>query len=113
MYKYILLACFSGILSAFSQVLLKKGSLKENRSAILDYLNPYVIGGYGITFLCMVLMIVAYKGMPFKYGSIIESLVFLHVMILSKVFFGEKITPKKMIGNLFIVIGVIIFSLQR
>ena len=113
MYKYILIAGFSGMLSAASQVLLKKGSMKKNRSAVFDYLNPYVIGGYGITFLCMILMIIAYKGLPFKYGSIIESLVFLYVMVLSKLFFNEKITRKKLAGNCLIVLGVIIFSMQK
>jgi len=113
MLKYALIAGFSGVLSAVSQVLLKKGSLKKNKSVLWDYLNPYVIGGYGITFLCMVLMILAYRGLPFKYGSIIESLVFLYIMILSKLVFEEKITRKKVIGNLFIIAGVIIFSLQK
>lgn len=113
MLKYALIAGFSGILSAISQVLLKKGSMKKNRSVVFDYLNPYVIGGYGITFLCMVLMILAYRGLPFKYGAIIESLFFLYIMILSKLFFDEKITKKKLIGNFIIVAGVIIFSLQK
>lgn len=113
MLKYILIAGFSGMLSAVAQVLLKKGSMRENKSAVFDYLNPFVIGGYAITALCMVLMIIAYKGMPFKYGAIIESLVFLYIMILSKMIFNEKITKKKLIGNLFIVAGVIIFSLQK
>lgn len=113
MVKYVLIAGFSGFLSSFSQVLLKKGSMHRSRSVIFDYLNPYVIGGYAITLLCMVLMILAYKGLPFKYGAIIESLVFLYVMILSKLFFNEKITRKKLLGNILIVAGVILFSLQR
>lgn len=62
-------------------------------------------------FLCMILMIMAYKGMQFKYGAIIESLVYLYVMILSRIFFKEEITRKKVIGNMLIVCGVIVFSL--
>ena len=113
MVKYVLIAGFSGFLSAFSQVLLKKGSMKKTKSLIFDYFNPYVIGGYGITILCMILMILAYRGLPFKYGSIIESLVFLYVMILSRLVFHERITRKKLLGNLFIITGVILFSLQK
>lgn len=76
-----------------------------------EYINIYVIGGYGITFLCMILMIIAYRGMPYKLGAILESLVYLYVMILSSLLLGEKLTPKRIVGNLLIVCGVAIFSM--
>ena len=111
MVKYILIAVFSGILSAFAQVLLKKSSEGTYESRISEYLNPYVIVGYGITFLCMILMILAYKGLPYKYGAVLESLVYLYTMILSGIFLREKISLRKIVGNLFIVCGVVAFSL--
>lgn len=101
------------MLSSFSQILLKKSAQKEKESVIKEYLNPYVIGGYAITAICMVLTIIAFKGMPFKYGAVLESLTYLYIMILSKILLGEKLTKKKVIGNIIIVIGVIIFSLGR
>lgn len=113
MIKYYLIAIFSGVLSSFSQILLKKSAQKEKDSAIKEYLNLYVIGGYAITALCMVLTIIAFKGMPFKYGAVLESLTYLYIMVLSRIFIGEKLTKKKVIGNLIIVTGVIIFSLGR
>ena len=61
----------------------------------------------------MILMIIAFKGMPYKYGAVLESLTYLYIMILSRVFIGEKLTKKKVLGNLIIVAGVIIFSLGR
>ncbi len=94
-----------------SQVLLKKSSTVQRKSVVFEYLNPYVIIGYGITFLCMLLMIYAYKGITFKLGAILESLTYLYVMILGKIFFKEKITVKRIIGNLLIVSGVIVFSI--
>lgn len=111
--KYYLIAIFSGVLSSFSQILLKKSAQKEKDSVIKEYLNPYVIGGYAITALCMVLTIIAFKGMPYKYGAVLESLTYLYIMVLSRIFIGEKLTKKKIIGNLIIVAGVIIFSLGR
>ncbi|MBQ7673316.1 MAG: EamA family transporter [Alphaproteobacteria bacterium] len=108
--KYVAIAVFSGVLSAFSQVLLKKSSGIQRDSKIKEYLNPYVISAYGITFICMVLMIIAYKGMPFKYGAVIESLGYLYIMILGRIFFGEKLTAKRVIGNLIIVCGVVVFN---
>lgn len=101
------------MLSSFSQILLKKSAQKEKDSVIKEYLNLYVIGGYAITALCMVLTIIAFKGMPFKYGAVLESLTYLYIMVLSKMLLGEKLTKKKVIGNIIIVIGVIIFSLGR
>ena len=108
--KYVAIAVFSGVLSALSQVLLKKSSGIQRDSKIKEYLNPYVISAYGITFICMVLMIIAYKGMPFKYGAVIESLGYLYIMILGRIFFGEKLTAKRVIGNLIIVCGVVVFN---
>ena len=108
--KYVAIALFSGVISAFSQVLLKKSSGMQRDSKIKEYLNPYVISAYGITFICMVLMIIAYKGMPFKYGAVIESLGYLYIMILGRIFFKEKLTAKRVIGNLIIVCGVVVFN---
>ena len=110
--KYVAIALFSGVLSAFSQVLLKKSSGIQRDAIIKEYLNPYVISAYGITFICMVLMIIAYKGMPFKYGAVIESLGYLYIMVLGRIFFGERFTLKRVIGNLLIICGVIIFFLE-
>ncbi len=110
MSKYAAIAVFSGFLSAFSQILLKKSSDLERTSKLREYFNLYVISGYGITLLCMGLMVVAFKGLPFKYGAILESLVYLYVMLLSRIFLKEKLTLKKVIGNLIIVFGVAVFS---
>lgn len=109
--KFIAIAIFSGMLSAFSQVLLKKSSGIVYNTKIKEYINPYVIGGYTITFLCMVLMIIAFRGMPLKYGAVIESLVYFYIMILGRIFFKEKLTLKRVFGNLIIVCGVVIFSM--
>lgn len=111
MIKYVLIALFSGVLSAFSQVLLKKSSGIERNNKFNEYFNPYVICGYGITFLCMVLMVLVYKGLPFKYGIVLESSVYFYVMILSKIFFNEKVTLKRVLGNLIIICGIVIFSI--
>lgn len=111
MIKYAMVAMLSGVFSAFSQVLLKKSSNIEHRTRLKEYLNLYVILGYMLVLVCMMLMIFAYRGLPFKYGAVIEALVYLYVMILGKVFFKEEITRKKVLGNMFIVCGVIVFSL--
>lgn len=113
MTKFFIIAIVSGIISAFSQVLLKKSAEKNMNSVIKEYLNPYVISAYLITGICMVLTIVAFIGMPYKYGAVLESLVYIYIMILSRFFFKEKITKKKLLGNIIIVIGVLVFSMGK
>ena len=111
MNEYVAIAMLSGLLSAFSQILLKKSSGAIYHSRIKEYVNIYVISGYGITFLCMILMIVAFRGMPLKYGAAIESLVYVYIMVLGRIFLNEKLTVRRMLGNLMIVCGVCIYSL--
>ncbi len=111
MLKYYFIAILSGVLSAFSQVLLKRSSSIRRKGKIEEYLNPYVLGGYAIAFFCMALMVLAYKGIPYKYGPILESMVYFYVMILSRLILKEKITLRRIIGNLIIVGGIAIFSI--
>ena len=111
MIKYVLIAIVSGVLSSFSQVLLKKSSNIEQESKLKEYINPYVIVGYGITIFCMLLMVFAYKGLPYKYGSILESLAYLYIMVLSKLFLNERMTVRRVVGNIIIVLGVVVFNI--
>ena len=113
MVKYYVIMIVSGILSSVSQVLLKKSAERKKFNIWGEYLNPYVIGGYIIMASCMLLTVVAYRGIPFKYGAVLESLVYLYIMVLSRFFLKEKLTKKKITGNIIIVIGVIIFSLGK
>ncbi len=101
----------SVVISAFSQILLKKSAKREHKSAIYEYLNPYVICGYGLLVVSTITTILAYKGIDYKEGPVIESLGFILVMILSFFFFGEKITKKKALGYLLILAGVFVFYL--
>ena len=61
--------------------------------------------------LGMLLNVVAFTRVDYKNGPVIDSLGFLFVMILSSIFFKEKITRKKLLGNLIILVGIVIFYL--
>ena len=105
------MALLSVVLSSLSQILLKKAAVKKRRHWAFDYLNEKVIGAYSITFVCMLLMIYAFTGMYYRFGAVIESLSFLLIMVFCRIFLGEKITRRKVMGNGLIVFGVILFSL--
>ena len=99
------------VIAGFSQVLLKKGASRQYSSLIFEYVNPFVISGYGLLVMSTVLTTIAYMRLDYKNGPVVEALGFPLVMILSKHFFGEKISRKKVLGNLIIVLGIVIFYL--
>lgn len=101
----------SVVIASCSQILLKKSAMKQYTSFIREYLNPYVIIGYGMLFGSMILTILAYKGIEFKNGPIMESLGYVLVIIMSRFIFKEKITRSKVLGTLLILIGVTVFVL--
>lgn len=109
--KYFLLFLASVVVASFSQILLKKSALKTYSSVIREYLNPYVIIGYGMMVVSTLLTVLAYQGLDYKNGPIIDSVGFFLVMILSRMFFGEKITKKKILGNILIFVGIFVFYL--
>lgn len=106
---YFAIMFLSVCVASLSQVLLKKSATRKYDSFLKEYLNPYVICGYGMLFGSMILTIFAYKGLDYKNGPVIEALGNIIVMVLGYLFFKEKIGCKKIIGMCFVLIGFIIF----
>lgn len=110
MYKLlVILAVFA---AAGAQILLKKGALKEYAPLWKQYVNPWVIGGYAIMGLSLLLNVFCMgHGVQAKEVSTIESLSYLFVPCLSWVVFKEEITWCKAGSIALILIGVMIFFL--
>ena len=107
---YYILVILSVFAAACAQMLLKKGASMRYASLIRQYLNVWVMCGYGIMFASMVVNIYAMsKGVMAKEMSIIESLSYLFVPMLSFFLFGEKLTWKKVGAIVVIMTGVIVF----
>ena len=107
---YYILFILSVFAAACAQMLLKKGASMRYASLIRQYLNVWVMCGYGIMFASMVVNIYAMsKGVMAKEMSIIESLSYLFVPMLSFFLFGEKLTWKKVGAIVVIMTGVIVF----
>lgn len=110
MNKYMLLIVLAVIISSSSQILLKKSAKKTYSSWIFEYLNPYVIIGYGMMIISTIVIILAYHlGVAYSNGPVIESLGYIMIMVLSNIFFAEKITKRKLLGNSIILLGIIVF----
>ena len=105
MNKYVFLLILAVLVSSISQIILKKSASKTYKSIIKEYL----ITGYGLMVLSTVLVVLGLKGVPYKNEPIIESLGYLFVMILSNRLLGEKITKKKVLGNVLILVGIAVY----
>lgn len=110
--RYYLLVIVSVLAAAGAQMLLKQGAKKQYDSFIRQYLNPWVIGGYAIMGCGLLLNIFCLsRGVQVKEVSIIESLSYLFVPLLSWFFFKEKITWRKAGAIAVIMTGVVVFFL--
>ena len=106
---YLVILIFSVVVAAFAQILLKKAATKTYSSPIREYLNGYVICGYGLMFFSMFITIMAYSGMEFTNVPVIESLGYVVVMFLGYLFFMEKITKRKLLGMAVIMCGIFVY----
>lgn len=107
---YYILVILSVFLAACAQMLLKQGARQQYAQWWRQYANGWVIGGYAIMFGTMVMNIFAMsKGVQVKEVSIIESMSYLFVPVLSFVIFKEKLTWRKLCAIAIIITGVIVF----
>lgn len=106
---YILLLVGNCIISAISQILLKKAALKEYTSFIRQYLNINVIFAYALFFAVVILNTYILKFLPLTVvNPLSESLPYVFSIVSGGIFFSEKITLRKIIGALFIITGILV-----
>ena len=106
-YSCIMLA--SVLISAFSQIMLKKSSMKQYDSRLAEYLNPLVITAYGLFVGCTLISMYALKVVPLSMSPVLESTSYIITPILSRIFLKEKMNKKQFMGMMLIVIGIAIF----
>lgn len=100
------------IVAAVSQIMLKKSTAKKHDKLWQEYINGRVIFTYGMFFLSMLATMWAYKKVPLSMGPILSATEYIFVAFLGWLFLREKISKKKFLGLLFIVGGVIVYSLN-
>lgn len=107
---YYVLCLVSVFSAACAQMLLKQAARKQFPSFVRQYLNPWVIGGYGIMGCGLLLNVFCLsKGVQVKELGGIESLSYLFVPLLSWLFFKEKVTWRKAAAIAVIMVGVVVF----
>lgn len=107
----ILIFLLSALISSVSQILLKKSAMKTYPSRIREYVNLLVVSGYIMLLGCTVLVVLAFRSLPLSLGPILEASAYVYIMVLSSLIFHEKISAKKIVGNILIIVGICVFSL--
>ena len=110
---YYFLFFLSVFLASIAQILLKISANKVYLVKIDEYFNRYVIFSYFIFFICTILTIISFNGgVLLKFGPVIESSQFIFVLYFGYFILKEKLTKRKIIGAIVIIIGIIVFSLE-
>lgn len=108
---YICILIVSIFVASLSQILLKISANKTYRDRLHEYLNPYVITGYGLLFLSTLLTMVALKKVPLSLSPVIESSSYIFVSLMGYLVLKERFTKRKLLGLLVILVGILVFSL--
>ncbi len=106
---YYLLIILTAFMSSVSQILLNLSNKVCYNNKLREYLNPYVIVSYMILAVTIFINTYALRYIPLKISHTLAASTYIFVLILSRIFLKEKITLKKVMGNILIVLGIIIF----
>ena len=97
--------------SAVSQILLKQSANEEHASALREYLNWRVITAYVIFGSVLLLNTYAYTKVDLKYGPVLDTFTYVFVLLLSFSVLKERVSKGKLVGNLIIILGVLVYTL--
>lgn len=111
MIPYLLLGFVSVFISCISQTLLKKSSMETHGSILREYLNFPVVFAYFLFFVSTLLTMAALKKVPLSCSPIFESSSYIFITLFGVLFFREKLNRQKIIALLFILLGIVVFSL--
>jgi len=104
----VLIYLVTPLVAAVSQLMLKRAADNPAYTGLRFYVNGTVILAYALFFSCMLANVFALQTLDLTVASVLEASGFLYVMALGALFLGEKITPRKLIGNALIVAGIVI-----
>ena len=107
----VCLLLLSVFISSVSQILLKKAVLESRESTLKEYMNPMVIGAYGLFFCSVILTMLALKHVPLSMSPILESTGYIFVSVMGYIFLKERFSRRKLMGFALILAGIVIFNL--
>ena len=106
------LVLISSLLGVASQMMLKRSAQQRYASWWREYINIWVISGYSIMVLSLLINLWAiHIGVLAQEVSIIECINYLLIPLGAWWIFKEPITRRKMVAIGIIIVGVIVFFL--
>ncbi|MBP5447348.1 MAG: EamA family transporter [Treponema sp.] len=109
MILYVAFLLFSNFVGAVSQVLLKKSALEPHKNVVREYLNAKVIIAYALFFAAVFIDLTALKIVPASYVPIIEASSYVFAIILSRIFFNDRIKAKQVAAIALIIVGIAVY----
>jgi multidrug transporter EmrE-like cation transporter len=100
----------SVLVSAVSQVFLKKEAMRPHASVIREYANARVICAYALFFISTLMTVLAYRGIPLSLGPVLEATSYIYVTAFGVLIFGEKVGVGKIIALALIITGIVVFA---
>ena len=94
------------LLTTAGQISLKLGA---DRIEGAGFINGFVLFGYALFLLTVIISYFLMKIVPLKYFTVIMSLNYITVMISSKLFLAEDVKKDRFIGTVLIAFGVVVF----
>lgn len=107
----VCLLLLSVFISSVSHIILKKAADKTYESTLKEYMNPMVIGAYGLFFCSVILTMLALKHVPLSMSPILESTGYIFVSVMGYIFLKERFSRRKLMGFALILAGIVIFNL--
>ena len=95
----------------FYLVCISDHSEKTYESTLKEYMNPMVIGAYGLFFCSVILTMLALKHVPLSMSPILESTGYIFVSVMGYIFLKERFSRRKLMGFALILAGIVIFNL--
>ena len=110
--KYSLIMVCGALISAVSQIMLKKSAQRQYENKLMEYLNPLVIIAYILFFGTTLISMYALKVVPLSMAPILEASGYIFVAVLSYIVLREKMTRRQLIGMALILCGIVVYSLK-
>jgi drug/metabolite transporter (DMT)-like permease len=105
----LIVLLLNSLLVSFSQVLLKKSAMRKHNSFLSEYVNIYVIAGYAIFFIVLLINIFIMKYIEMNIVSVFsESMPLVISIFTGYIFFNERINKRKIISVVLILIGIVL-----
>ena len=107
----ILMVLAATLIASISQILLKHSANADHKSRCAEYLNIFVVLGYGLLLATTVINVFALRSIPLSMAVALDASGQVFVPILSYLFLHECPNWRKILGMATIIVGICMFSI--